>query len=168
MSRSVPNLAIGYWNDTEQGILNWRNNLYKNGIKGSPAGGGYSTVGDLFKFVQALKRHKLLNPTYTQKVLSTRPAENTKNHNNAFGFEVCNFDSKQNTICTSPDIVGHGGSGYGISTYLGIYPDTGYTVIILSNYTQGRSAILPAIRKIVHENIIKADSLQKSNMDNKV
>lgn len=46
----TPNLAIGYAPYQINGITQWRNNLYSNVLKGSPAGRGFSTAEDLFKF----------------------------------------------------------------------------------------------------------------------
>ena len=54
----MPNLAIGY---TREGAKmgEFKNNAYTGVLmKGSPAGGGYSTVEDLLKFGQALQSHK--------------------------------------------------------------------------------------------------------------
>jgi hypothetical protein len=49
----VPNLATGYTKD-EQPDARWRANIYELPGRGSSAGGGYSTAGDMLKFVVAL------------------------------------------------------------------------------------------------------------------
>ena len=37
--------------------------------RGSAAGGGYSTVGDMLRFAQALREHKLLDAAHTERVI---------------------------------------------------------------------------------------------------
>ena len=48
----------------------WRNNLYAIEPRGGPAGGGYSTAGDLLRFAVALRDHTLLGARSTELVLS--------------------------------------------------------------------------------------------------
>jgi CubicO group peptidase (beta-lactamase class C family) len=58
-------VASGYtrnWDDGDHAAEPRRNNLYTRPARGSSAGGGYSTVDDLFKFALALKGGKLLGP----------------------------------------------------------------------------------------------------------
>ena len=62
--REVANRVIGYTeigpsNSAESGPLG--NNQVINPVKGSPAGGGYSTVEDMLRFDIALRQHKLLS-----------------------------------------------------------------------------------------------------------
>lgn len=59
MDQPVENLAIGY--SRAGNGSGWENNLYKHVIKGGPAGGGFSTVGDLHKFAMALVNEKLVS-----------------------------------------------------------------------------------------------------------
>jgi CubicO group peptidase (beta-lactamase class C family) len=53
----VPDVAMGYTRREEGGAL--RSNILMRGAAGSAAGGGYSTVGDLLKFLNALKAGKI-------------------------------------------------------------------------------------------------------------
>ncbi|NTV72525.1 MAG: beta-lactamase family protein [Azonexaceae bacterium] len=63
----VPNLAIGYTTQDAEG--NQTGELADNTplmpVKGTPAGGGYSTAGDLLSFKEALLGNKLLSPEFT-------------------------------------------------------------------------------------------------------
>lgn len=69
----VPNLATGYTKD-EQPDAKWRANIYELPGRGSSAGGGYSTAGDMLKFVVALGQGKFGN----------KPAD--AGHHPAFGI----------------------------------------------------------------------------------
>jgi len=90
LDQIVPNLAAGY---TYAGIpattetRQRRNNLLLHVVKGGPAGGGYSTVHDLFKFGRALRSHVLLSPTYTEVVLTGKvDMPNSSGLAYAYGF----------------------------------------------------------------------------------
>ena len=52
----VPNVAMGYTHRDGDGL---RSNILTRGAAGSAAGGGYSTVTDLFAFTQALKNGRI-------------------------------------------------------------------------------------------------------------
>jgi CubicO group peptidase (beta-lactamase class C family) len=54
----VPNVATGYTRADGPGS-SWRDAFPTKPGRGSPAGGGYSTVGDLYRFAQALRSGKL-------------------------------------------------------------------------------------------------------------
>ena len=94
--------------------------------RGTSAGGGYSTVGDLLRFAVALRSHKLLDAHYTEllttgKVVTPRPGIKY-----AFGFE----DE------TTPDgvrLYGHGGGSPGMNGRLSIFRSSGYVVAVLAN-----------------------------------
>ena len=136
LDRDVPNLAVGYTNlDTRYAPEPMMrpmpgprlNNLFMLGVKGSPAGGGYSTVGDLLKFDIALRRHALLAPDYTATVLTGKVArEPQPGAEYAYGFFV---DRVNGTL-----VVGHGGALPGGNAEFDMYLDLGYTVVVLSNY----------------------------------
>ncbi|MCB0589387.1 MAG: beta-lactamase family protein, partial [Phaeodactylibacter sp.] len=67
MDYPVENLAIGYI-PAPDSPWKWENNLYKHVIKGGPAGGGFSTVEDLFRFARALRSGKLVSQTALEKM----------------------------------------------------------------------------------------------------
>jgi CubicO group peptidase (beta-lactamase class C family) len=116
-------------------------------VKGTSAGGGYSTAIDLHQFSQALLSGKLLSSKSIGMVtkgkvimppppmpLNAKPMAEMK-----YGFGFGEF-YKNNVR-----IIGHNGGAPGVDVQLDIYPDLGYTVIVLSNY--GR-AIRPIINFI--------------------
>lgn len=146
-TKPIKNFSIGYTNNTLYGSMHWyKGTKYASMTKGMPDGNAVSTAEDLFKFIRALVDNKLLkNSTLTKKVLSTLPFPGTKNHNNKFGFAVCGFDIQTSPpiygVCKKPFMVGKAGLSPGVSTYLAYVPKSNYTIIILSNYTQGRTNV---------------------------
>jgi hypothetical protein len=97
------------------------------GIKGSPAGGGYSTVEDLLGFARALSSHRLLDPEHTDLVLDGK-VETDRGPlagRYAYGF--------QDVTLHGARIVGHGGGGPGINTNFDLFLDRGVTAVVLAN-----------------------------------
>jgi CubicO group peptidase (beta-lactamase class C family) len=130
----VPNLGVGYarYEDDPLGIGPRRPNWIFLQWKGSAAGGGYSTAGDLLKFVRALRGHRLLRGG----VVDTLLAPHAQGGWYGYGFQVEDLAGKQ--------VRGHGGGGpgSGISSELGWFLDGTYVVIVLGNYDlPGASAI---------------------------
>jgi CubicO group peptidase (beta-lactamase class C family) len=131
IDRDPPNLAVGYTNQGPGGQRSdkreW-NNLFLHVVRGGPPGGGYSTVGDLWRFSQALQANKLLGAKTTQLVTTGKVQPNPEDKANkyAYGF---NDEQAQGTR-----IIGHGGGFPGINSRLDIYLDKGYTVAVMSNY----------------------------------
>lgn len=167
MDVPTTNLAIGYAPYQVKGKTQWRNNLYTNVLKGSPAGGGYSTAEDMFKFALALKTNKLLNPHFTQLVLSTEIAKPNDTTNyfektipvlsvkflatfSQYGFAGA-WNNYGFAVWLSPPMLGHTGGTSGIDDYFGMSPDKGgYTIVILSNQTgSGRMKALHEIQKLL-------------------
>jgi D-alanyl-D-alanine carboxypeptidase len=136
----VPNLAIGYTTQdaqrNETGVLS-RNSALMPG-KGSAAGGGYSTVGDLFKFRVALFGYDLLSPADTD-LLTTGKVAYKEDSQYAYGF----FDLLE----AGHRMVGHSGGAQGVCSFMNTYPETGYTVIVLSNSDYDCAAVLDYLRE---------------------
>lgn len=126
--RKVMNLATGYTsmgpNDMQSGPR--RDNTPTLPGKGSSAGGGYSTVEDMLKFADALLTHKLLNAKYTEILFTGNKVGSAEGKGRGYGFT---FNQVNETR-----IIGNGGGGPGINAMFRIYPDRGYTVVVLSNY----------------------------------
>lgn len=100
----VPNLAVGYTRSDENGrqmpASEEQANTAKLPMRGSPAGGGYSTVGDLYRFGQALRNGTLLSPE-SVALLTNGKVDAGQNRQYAYGF----VDELLNGL----RIVGHGG-----------------------------------------------------------
>jgi CubicO group peptidase (beta-lactamase class C family) len=134
----TPNLAVGYQKEfNEDGTTRFRNNVFQHVIRGGPAGGGYSTVGDLLKFDAALRANKLVGAEYVRQLLSAKPDLNSPQY--GFGFGV---DTKNR-------IVGHSGGFAGISSNLDMFLDSGYTAIVMSNYSGGSQPISRKMQELI-------------------
>lgn len=119
----VPNLAVGYTAmGSPDGILrpNWDTLPYR----GMSAGGSDSTVGDMLRFANALRDHKLLNAELAQTIMTGKVDTPRPGAKYSYGFE----DSREG----SHHVWGHSGGAPGMNGDLGIYED-GYTVVVLSN-----------------------------------
>jgi len=138
MDQPVPNLAIGYEANSHN-QTGWSNNLYRRVIKGTPAGGGYSTVGDLQRFAKALTQFKLLDKKYTEMLYSAKPEFHSDDY--GYGFIISGTPANR--------IVGHGGGFVGISSNMDIYLDQGYVASVLSNYGRGSGSITDKIRELL-------------------
>ncbi len=113
----VENLATGYTNmhpydDIGEGYM--RTNTLMLSPRGTPAGGGYSTAGDMLKFASALENHDLLDAKYTGLLLNR--------------FEGFREEGE------TGGRLAYAGGAPGVSAYLGLDIDAGTTVIVLSNY----------------------------------
>ena len=142
MDHPVENLAFGYTKFNYDGEMTeeWYNNLFMHFGKGSPAGGGYSTVEDLFRFSRALTEGKLVGEAYFD-TLTTGKVEMGPGMKYAylFGDEDLGEERK----------IGHNGGAPGINAVLDIYLDSGYTVAVLSNYDRAAMRVSEHIMKIL-------------------
>jgi CubicO group peptidase (beta-lactamase class C family) len=142
LDEDVPNRAIGYVRESTQGDhagLYPRTNFLVSPLKGSPAGGTYSTVHDLLRFAQALQSHQLLSAALTDVLLQTRVATGMRGDASyAYGFGCHTVGGVQ--------IVGHNGGAPGVGAQLDMYLELGYTFALLSNY--GAGALTELVRSI--------------------
>ena len=119
-NKAIPNISIEY---TKMGATQWTpiTDVPTNG--GSPAGGGFSTVGDLLRFADALRSNKLLDAQHTKLMTTGRVA-------NPFGFDAYGFGVQ--TI-NGNQCFGHNGSSRGVNGDLEMCLDSSYTVVTLAN-----------------------------------
>jgi CubicO group peptidase (beta-lactamase class C family) len=89
--------------------------------RGTSAGGGYTTAGDLMKFAGALMSNKLLKAETLAE--ATRPQFPTGDY--GFGFQIRRSEEAQT--------YGHDGGAPGMNAILRVYPDSGQSVIVLCN-----------------------------------
>lgn len=116
-SVEVANRSKGYMRDEFEMVSNeptlpWR---------GTSAGGGYTTAGDLMKFADVLMSNKLLKAEMLAE--ATRPQFTTGAY--GFGFQIGPQDK--------PRSYGHGGGAPGMNGILRVYPESAQSVIVLCN-----------------------------------
>jgi hypothetical protein len=115
---AVENRAVAYrrkdgaWADAAA-TLPWR---------GTAAGGGYTTVGDLLKFATALQAGKLLSPAMLAQATSPQMPENWY----GFGFVTVGEGGLRR--------YGHGGDADGMNADFRVFPESGWVLVSLSNY----------------------------------
>jgi D-alanyl-D-alanine carboxypeptidase len=124
-TRAVPDRAIGY--TKPPGTTTWAPNTDTLPYRGTSAGGGYATVGDLARFAHALLGHELLDPDSTRRLLAGKSEPLLEvGGRYAYGF----FDTRGSS---GNGWVGHGGGAPGMNGDLRIYPKSGYVVAALAN-----------------------------------
>lgn len=148
---SMENLAkpLTRWSPRSNGKLITR---LKSG-KGSPAGGGYSTVEDWQKFGKALRSFSLLDEKH-YKLLTESKISRTVSVNYAYGFR--NYD------IGNIKALGHGGGGPGINGEFE-YFSNGYAISVLGNLdppasTWIKRAFISLLLK--HKNLLPEPSLK--------
>ena len=119
----VPGRAVGYMRQGgPSGPL--VSNAQTLPYRGTPAGGGYSTVGDFARFAAALREHRLLDPAHTALLLAGKVAVNPSVQY-AYGFV--------DRVVGGRRFVGHSGGAPGMNGDLAFEPNGGYVVVVLSN-----------------------------------
>jgi CubicO group peptidase (beta-lactamase class C family) len=135
-NKTLPNLAMGYNKILGEGKAIWRKTAFAGKINGSPSGGGFSTVDDLLRFAEALRLDLLISSESKELLMSVKPGLSSMDY--GYGF-IIESSSKLGRV------VGHGGVNFGVSSNFRMFVDKGYTMIILSNFSE---ASLPVSRKI--------------------
>jgi len=120
--QAVPGRSTGYMKS--EGSRDWKSNTETLPYRGTSAGGGYTTVGDLLKFANALSAYKLLDKKHTE-LLTTGHVDTPMGSRYAYGF-MDNLHERTRWI-------GHGGGAPGMNGDLRIFPESGYVVAVLSN-----------------------------------
>jgi D-alanyl-D-alanine carboxypeptidase len=113
----VPDRAVGYMRAPHGAA--WAPNTDTLPWRGTAAGGGYSTVGDLLRFAQALNSGRLISKATLAQ--ATRP------HQQQYGY---GFGVQGQGRLRS---YGHGGGAPGMNGELRVIPQLGYVVVGLSN-----------------------------------
>jgi len=116
MDGITANMATGYQHPGE-GQSGWVSNIYSAPGRGSSAGGGYSTVRDLFSFLQALKDGRLLSGKYSSWMLTG---------------ELPGADPE---LPLKEGAIGIAGGAPGINGDIEFDAASGNTIIVLANYS---------------------------------
>lgn len=124
---AVPGRAHAY--TRKDGDTSWIDAADTLPYRGTSAGGGYSTAGDLLKFARALQSGKLLSPALL--------AEATRKQSPWYGYGFMVADDQ------GVPAYGHGGGAEGMNGELRIFPTLGEVVIGLGNLDP------PAVTRLV-------------------
>jgi CubicO group peptidase (beta-lactamase class C family) len=122
-SSGMEDKAIDSINYTRMGATHWTPISDAPANSGTPAGGGYSTVGDLLRFADALRENKLLDAHHTKLLTTGRVIT-------PFGFEAYGFGVQ--TI-NGNQCFGHNGSSRGVNGDLEMCLASSYTIVALAN-----------------------------------
>jgi len=120
---SVPNRSVGYMRKNGA----WEPNTDTLPWRGTSAGGGYSTVGDLFRFAQALSSGKLVKPELFAEMTSKQASAPEMPAAEGYGFGMGISEEPQGKR------FGHGGGAPGMNGELQIYPRSDIVIAVLSN-----------------------------------
>jgi D-alanyl-D-alanine carboxypeptidase len=116
MDGITPGLATGYQHP-EGSETAWESNMYTAPARGSSAGGGYSTVRDLFRFLRALRSGKLLSARSSAWMLSG------------------NYPPGTPELPLKSGSIGIAGGAPGINAAIEFDAASGNTVVVLANYS---------------------------------
>lgn len=117
---AVPRRSAGYTRIQ----AGWGLNTATLPYRGTPAGGGYSTVSDLNRFANALFAQRLLGASGTEHLLTAK-TEAMTTMRYAYGFMVSNQHGA--------DLIGHTGAAPGMAGSFWACPEQGWRVVVLSN-----------------------------------
>jgi CubicO group peptidase (beta-lactamase class C family) len=107
----------------------------------SAAGGAYTTAGDLLRFDQALRTHRLLSAAATDALLADRIDYERPGYHYAYGFIT--------RVAGGERVAGHSGGFPGVDAQFEMYLVSGYTVIVLSNYEMVAEPILAYVQRVL-------------------
>jgi len=139
------NLAVGYDKVWSLEGPRMANSLFEGVVRGGPAGCGYATARDVFRFAEAFRSGKLVSREMVELMSSAKPE--LKSPNYGYGF----------SIHPERALFGHSGGLIGASSNLDIAlnPD-GWVVIVLANDLSMRAPVLKA-RQIIGVTVAEAD-----------
>jgi CubicO group peptidase (beta-lactamase class C family) len=123
-------LAVGYYEDKDDdGKL--KDNLSLHGVRGSSAGGGWSSTSDLHRFLLALRDDEIIGSRTREVLWSARPESPKYGH----GFQI------------GKKWIGHMGGFPGIEAFVYYFPNSGHIWIVLSNYYDSALPLVKKMRK---------------------
>lgn len=108
-----------------RGENGWTGNAERLPVRGTSAGGGYSTVRDLHRFAEALLAGKLVKPELVEQMTSKQAADSRMPPGAGYGFGMM--------VSGNPRRFGHGGGAPGMNGELRIHPDSKTIVVVLAN-----------------------------------
>ncbi len=129
--------AIGY---EKSATGEWKDNIDWLGMIGGPAGGGYASANDLLRYANALSGGNIVSPDQVATVTTgkIRLAEDF-----AYGYGFGDH------MLAGQRFVGHNGGAPGTNAEFSLFPELGYTVIVLANYGHAATPVADYLRQLV-------------------
>ena len=121
--RTQRNVSIGYTRSEgdSKAVRTWTDNNTLLLRKGDAAGGAFAPAGDLVKFLEAFRTGKLVAPEAASEMVTPKPGVVS-----GYGVGVLPFGSDT--------LVGMSGGTDGASADAYTYWNSGYTIVVLSNF----------------------------------
>lgn len=155
MDLVVPNVAQGYYRDpqaaVEFGVPNdgqLRSNSGIQAIKGTPAGGAYSTVQDMNRFFKGLRSGKIISDEMITQLMAVNDRGYT------LGFQSYNQQGVQ--------VWGHSGGFYGVSVMAFHLPAHQQTFICLANNDFGAPPVFDRYLSLLSGTSVYVPILRKN------
>jgi D-alanyl-D-alanine carboxypeptidase len=145
LDQEIPDLAVGYTRQSYDGTplsSGYRNNLFQHVVKGGPAGGGYSTAGDIYRFANALLGGRLISRQIFD-LLTSGKVQFGRRLESRYGYGFMEVSLPDDRV------VGHSGSFAGVSTNLDIFQESRYVAVVLSNYDDAARPIVSLSRELL-------------------
>lgn len=130
--------AIGYFVPRGAGATGLISNVDDLGYIGSPAGGGYASANDLLRFATALYNDSLIDAQH-REVMTTYKVQQGQDD----GYAYLYADNRIN----GQRYIGHNGGAPGINAEFSVFPDSAYTIVVLSNTDFNASPVADKIRQ---------------------
>jgi CubicO group peptidase (beta-lactamase class C family) len=133
---TTPNGAVGYYRPPNDPTAPMRENLDQRELRGSSAGGGYSTAADMEAFLDAVFHDRLMSA-------KTRELFTTAKGDGPFGPNSYGYGFMMRTRGDTVVAIGHTGGFPGMATQAFYYPKSGVTLVVLLNETSpGTNAVM--------------------------
>lgn len=143
---AVAGLATGYTRGEDHPRGRRRENHGLISPFARPAGSLFSTAGDLGRFLESLRAGELLPEEWVGRATSARVAWDSLADirvSYGLGFEV---EEKSGLR-----YFGHSGSEPGVAARMRVYPELGYTTVVLSNYDNAARHVMNRIMEMISE-----------------
>jgi CubicO group peptidase (beta-lactamase class C family) len=135
--------AVGYDRaEDPAGGGSWKDTAALMVGRGTSAGGGFTTADDLLAFAVALQSGKLLRPESVNQLLDPRVNMEGTGKRYGYGFTIMRRKS-------GAKVYGHEGGFPGVGALLEVDPESGYTLVVLSNYTAAATPVADAWRDLL-------------------
>ena len=133
---TTPNGAIGYYRPPNDPRGSMQTNLDQRELRGSSAGGGYSTAADMVAFLDAVFGDRLMSA-------KTRELFTTAKGDGPFGPNSYGYGFMMRTRGDTVVSVGHTGGFPGMATQAFYHPKSGVALVVLLNQTSpGSNAVM--------------------------